>query len=80
MHGLPGKPQLFIVNLGFPRRHLSGSLGAFLESLRYNLGMWVTWTTVLRRFFFPHSWKDSEFVCSDIERSPSLCVGKDHIV
>ena len=35
MNGLPGKLQLFIVNVAFPRLHLSSSLGAFLDSPRF---------------------------------------------
>ena len=35
MNDLPGKLQLFIVNLGFPRFCLSGSFGAFLDAPRF---------------------------------------------
>lgn len=35
MNDLPGKLQLFIVNLGFPGFRLSGSFGAFLDAPRF---------------------------------------------
>lgn len=52
------------------------SFGGFLDSQICNLGMWIIWATALRRFFFSRSWKDSEFVCSDIQRSPVRVFGK----
>lgn len=61
----------------FPKASFVGLSGVVHRLAQiYNLALWITWATELRtRFFVSRSWKDAEFVCSDIQGSRiCLCV------